>query len=188
MGYPLQYSWVFLVAQMVKNLPAMRETWVQSMGWEDALREGIATYSSILAWRIPWTEESGGQQSMELQRVGHDWATKPTCTSAAGSPCSCSNALVFTVSHSSTSPHSLPRDFHFSFFSSTPLFQLLPKEHHSSLTSQSLIIILHYASPKHPMILVKFWKSTAVSRSGSLSVMSNSLPTHGLQPARLFYP
>ena len=59
------------MAQMVKNLPAMRETWVLSQGWEDPLEEGMATYSSILAWRIPWTEEPGRLQSMELQRVGH---------------------------------------------------------------------------------------------------------------------
>ena len=54
-GYPLQYSWTSLVAQMVKNLPAMQETWVQSPGWEDLLEKGKATHSSILAWRIPWT-------------------------------------------------------------------------------------------------------------------------------------
>ena len=54
-GYPLQYSWASLVAQLVKNPPAMRETWVQSLGWEDPLEKGMATYSSILAWRIPWT-------------------------------------------------------------------------------------------------------------------------------------
>ena len=52
-GYPLQYSWAFLVAWMVKNPPAMWETWVQSLGWEDPLKEGMATHSSILAWRIP---------------------------------------------------------------------------------------------------------------------------------------
>ena len=52
-GYPFQYSWAFLVAQMVKNLPAMQETWVRSLGWEDPLAEDMATYSSILAWRIP---------------------------------------------------------------------------------------------------------------------------------------
>ena len=75
-GYPLQYSWASLVAQTVKNPPAMRETWVQSLSWEDALEEGMATYCSILAWRIPWTEEPGGLQSMGLQRVGHDWVTK----------------------------------------------------------------------------------------------------------------
>ena len=58
-GYPLQYSWLFLVTQTVKNLPAMQETWVQSLGWEDPLEKGMATHSSILAWRIPWTEEPG---------------------------------------------------------------------------------------------------------------------------------
>ena len=52
-GYPLQYSWASLVAQMVKNLPAMQETWVQSLGWEDPLEEGMATHSSVLAWRTP---------------------------------------------------------------------------------------------------------------------------------------
>ena len=72
-GYPLQYSWASLVAQMVKNLPAVWETWVQSLSWEDPLQEGMTTHSSILAWRIlPWTEEPGGLQSMGLQRVRHD--------------------------------------------------------------------------------------------------------------------
>ena len=52
-GYSLQYSWISLVAQIVKNLPAMQETWVQSLGWEDHLEEGMTTHSSILAWRIP---------------------------------------------------------------------------------------------------------------------------------------
>ena len=56
----------------VKKLPAMWETWVQSLGWEDPLEMVTATHSSILAWRIPWTEVSGGLQSMGLQRVGHD--------------------------------------------------------------------------------------------------------------------
>jgi len=54
-GYPLQYSWVSLVAQLVMNLPAMWETWVRSQGWEDPLEKGKATHSSTLAWRIPWT-------------------------------------------------------------------------------------------------------------------------------------
>ena len=60
------------MAQRVKNLPAMWETWVQSLGWEDPLEEGVATHSSILAWRIPWTEEPGGLQSMGSHRVGRD--------------------------------------------------------------------------------------------------------------------
>ena len=54
-GYPLQYSWASLVAQLVKNPPAMQETWVQFLGWEDPLEKGPATHSSILAWRISWT-------------------------------------------------------------------------------------------------------------------------------------
>ena len=57
---------------MVKNLPTMRETRVRSLGWEDPLEEGMAMHSSILAWRILWTEEAGGLQSMRSQRVGHD--------------------------------------------------------------------------------------------------------------------
>ena len=60
--------WTSLVAQMVKNLPAMQETWVQSLDWDDPLQNGMATYCSILAWRIPWTEEPGGLQSMGYQR------------------------------------------------------------------------------------------------------------------------
>ena len=57
---------------MVKNLPATRETQVRSLGWEDALEKGLGTLSSILTWKIPWTEELGGLQSTGLQRVGHD--------------------------------------------------------------------------------------------------------------------
>ena len=60
------------MAQMVKNLPAMQETQVRTLGWEDPLKKGIATHSSILAWRISQTEEPGGLQSMGLQRVRHD--------------------------------------------------------------------------------------------------------------------
>ena len=55
-----------------KNLPAMQETWVQLLGWEDPLEKGTATHSSILAWRVPWTEEPGGLESMGSQRVGHN--------------------------------------------------------------------------------------------------------------------
>ena len=57
---------------MVKNLPAMQETWIQSIGQEDTLEKGMATHSSILAWEIPWTEEPGRLQSMQVTRVGHD--------------------------------------------------------------------------------------------------------------------
>ena len=60
------------MAQRLKHLPAMQETLVQSLGQEDPLEKGMATHSSILAWRIPWTEVPGGLQSMGFQRVGHD--------------------------------------------------------------------------------------------------------------------
>ena len=59
-GCPLQYSWAFLMAQLVNNPPAMWETWIRSLGWEDPLEKGMATHSSVLAWRIPRTEEPGG--------------------------------------------------------------------------------------------------------------------------------
>ena len=64
--------WVSLVTQTVKNLPTMRETWVESLGREDPLEKRMATHSSILAWRIPWTEEPGGHHSIGFQRVGHN--------------------------------------------------------------------------------------------------------------------
>ena len=60
MGYPFQYSWASVVAQMVKNLPTVKETWLQSLGWEDPLEKRTATHSSILAWRISWTVSSMG--------------------------------------------------------------------------------------------------------------------------------
>ena len=77
----LPYGWCHphvissLVAQMVKRLPTMRETWVWSLGWEDPLGKEIATHSSTLAWKIHWMEERGRPQSMGSQRVRHDWAT-----------------------------------------------------------------------------------------------------------------
>ena len=67
-----EVGWASLVAQIVKNLPPKQETPVQSLGQEDPLEKGVANHSSILAWRIPWTEEPGRLQSMGLQRVGHD--------------------------------------------------------------------------------------------------------------------
>ena len=66
-GYPLQYSWASLVAQLVKNPPTVWATWVQTLGWEDLLEKGTATHSIIQAWRIPWIVSSMGSQ-----RVGHD--------------------------------------------------------------------------------------------------------------------
>ena len=73
-GKPKNKHGSYLVAQIVKSLPAMQETWVRSLGREGYLEKEMATHSSILAWRIPWTEEPGGLQSMGSQRAGHDWA------------------------------------------------------------------------------------------------------------------
>ena len=89
-GYPLQYYWSSLAAQMVKNLYAMWENWVQSLDWEDPLEEGMETHFSILAWRIPMTEEPGGLQTMGSQRLRHNWATKhSTAQSDCSSECAC---------------------------------------------------------------------------------------------------
>ena len=71
-GYLLQYSWAYLVAQMIKNPPAIQGAWVKSLGWEDPLEKGMTTHSSILAGESPWTEEPGGLHSMGWQRVRHD--------------------------------------------------------------------------------------------------------------------
>ena len=75
------YLLISLVAQTVKHLLTMWETWVPSLGWEDHLEKEIATHSSTLAWKIPWMEESDRLQSMEFQRVGHDWASSLSYTS-----------------------------------------------------------------------------------------------------------
>ena len=72
--------WASLVAQRVKRLPAMWETWVQSLGGEDPLEKEMANHSSILAWKIPWTEKPGRLQTMGSQRVRHDWVTSLSFT------------------------------------------------------------------------------------------------------------
>ena len=72
-------SWASLMAQWVRNPPGMQETQVKSLGWEDPLKEGMATHSSILAWRIPLTEEPGGLWSKGLQRIRHYWACMCAC-------------------------------------------------------------------------------------------------------------
>ena len=86
------------VAQMVKNLPAMQETRIQSLGREDPLEKGMATHSSIPAWRIPRTEEPGGLQSVGWQRVGHDWATNTTRVHDMLLPC-CVFILIINHHH-----------------------------------------------------------------------------------------
>ena len=98
-------DWVTaLVAPLLKNLPAMQETRVQSLGQEDPLEEKVATHSNILAWRIPWTERSNGLQSMGSQWVGHNLATKPLPPHSSNHhawhiACSCwMFALIFLMS------------------------------------------------------------------------------------------
>ena len=81
----LTQLWASLVAQAVKNLPAIQETWIQSLSWEDPLEKGMASHSSILAWKIPLTVEPGGLQSMGSQRIGHDRVTN-TLTSSDFNP------------------------------------------------------------------------------------------------------
>ena len=91
-GYPLQYSWASLVAEMVKNLPPMQETWVRSLGWEDPLEEGMATHSSILAWRIPmdrgtwWAPVHGVAESDTTERRSLHFASLQWYSSASHLP------------------------------------------------------------------------------------------------------
>ena len=84
-GYPLQHSWASLVAQTVKNSPAMQETWVWYLDWEDLLEEGMTTHSRILAWRILMDREAWRPTSMGSQRVVHDWVTKNSTDLTLGS-------------------------------------------------------------------------------------------------------
>ena len=77
-GYPLQYAWASLVVQVVKNLPAMQETWLRSLGWEDPLKKGKATHSSILAWRIPWGRKESDMTERLSLSVLHT-AIKGSC-------------------------------------------------------------------------------------------------------------
>ena len=83
-GYPLQYSWASLVARLVKNLPAMWGTWVRSLGWEDQQEKGKAIYSSILAWRIPWTVQSIGSQRIRARLSNFHFHTYSVRTGHTG--------------------------------------------------------------------------------------------------------
>ena len=86
-----------LVAQMVKNLPAMQESWVQCLGPKDPLEKEMTTHFSILAWRIPWTEEPWGLQSTGLQRVGHDWVINIHCIKRWRNELIWNKKLVFCI-------------------------------------------------------------------------------------------
>ena len=119
------FQWVgfsHLMAQLIKNLPAMWETWVWSLGWEDPLEKRKATHSSILAWRISWTV-----QSMGLQRAGHDWATSTfafsdisTCSSLCNHHHhTCPECFSFSETQTlyplNTNAHESPSNHHFTF-------------------------------------------------------------------------
>ena len=93
----LEVNWTSLVAQMIKNLPAMQDTWVWSLSREDPLEQDMATHSSILTWRIPWTEEPGRLLSMGAQRIGDDWMTNTISLSLQKQTISNSNLLTCTV-------------------------------------------------------------------------------------------
>ena len=116
------HLWASLVVQSVKNLPVMWETWVLSFGWKDPLEEGMATHSSIHAWRIPWTEELGGLQSRWSQRVGHDWAAKNSTEQHSKNiyPYYFTTSLFYNVFPSSALSFWLINDSRSSAFSCSP--------------------------------------------------------------------
>ena len=96
--WALFWAWAPLVAQSVKNLPAVLETQVQSLGWEDPLEKGMATHSSILTWRSPWTEEPGGLQSKGLQsQTRLKWLSKHTCMRTLVYPNTTTNIINFLI-------------------------------------------------------------------------------------------
>ena len=93
-GYPLQYSWTSLLAQLVKNLPAMQETWVRSLGWEDPLEKGTAAHSSVLAWRIPWTVWDCKEFLLRSLSLACRWPSSPCVRTWPGLyVCFCPNLL-----------------------------------------------------------------------------------------------
>ena len=97
MWYGIWEARASLVAQMVKNLPAIQDTQVWSLSWEDPLEKEMATHSSILSWRIPWTEEPGGLQSWGLQRGGHNCMTNTWELRGGNSPPSCSQQINWKI-------------------------------------------------------------------------------------------
>ena len=137
-SYSLQHSWASLLAQLGKNPPAVRETWVLSLGWEDPLEKGKSTHSSILAWRIPWTAYSMGSQ-----RLRHDWATftaspisfsllLPHCLTSCSSLlssqfflCSClTHSLLLCLQELHTAP-TLSFELLFPYYSSSPHLKVI---------------------------------------------------------------
>ena len=102
----LYLLWASLVAQMVKNLPVIQETGIRSLGWEYPLEKGMATDSSILAWEIPWTQESGRLQSMGSQRVWHNWAINTLSSLMTKSSLETKVCLISFLTSNSSSPFS----------------------------------------------------------------------------------
>ena len=135
----LSFLWGPLVAQKLKRLPAMRETWVRSLGREDPLEKEMATYSSILAWRIPWTEEPGGLQSTGLPRVGHNWATSLTYSNLQ--PAHPNPPLLFYYFHSTDKSIILHNLLNSSFFCIAPSLSIW--ENVSSKGRGSVLAALH---------------------------------------------
>ena len=180
----------------------MPETWVWSLGWEDALEEGMATHTSILAWRIPWTEEPGGLQYVGSQTVGHDWETKHNavpkvsysilfqCLSLEETALLLAN---FFLKNSIYSSPPLPENLSFdppqptqavlvsvksSWVHNPPIFYYIPKVR----GRKELSPLLHHFSPSHFLLLISKWQiqaelreSTPWSFLGSfLSLVSNT--------------
>ena len=130
-------TWASLVAQMVKNLPVMQEIWVQSQGWEGPLEKGMATHSSILAWRIQWTEEPGGLQSMRLQRVGHNWVTFTFALYIYTYVCIRCEKLAHVIMEADKSP-----DLQLAGWSSRKATGVVPRQRPTGLTSKKVTVSL----------------------------------------------
>ena len=137
-----------LVAQRVKCLPAMQETWVRSLGQEDPLEKEMASHSSLLGWRIPWTEEPGGLQSMGSQRVRHDWATE----------------LNWTCHPYLESVDPTPRDEVTHFITKEGLDPL-------SIISSALLLIL--CSNRTAIILFSKWRMPGTRTSNNLPMLNS---------------
>ena len=141
-----------LVAQMVKNLPAMWETLVWALGQEDPLKEEMATHSSILAWRIPWTEEPGGLQSMGSQRVRQDWVT---------------NIFTFTLANQPTFPAFVSRSVQKKLICSENLLFVVGKNLYIKLGCSHFYILKVEWQWKNSCFLLLFKGSFAIKDKAS---------------------
>ena len=158
------FYWVFLVAQLVKNPPAVQETQAQSLHGEDPLEKEMATHSSILVWKIPWTEEPGRLQSMGSQRVGHDLATKPppwdssNLVSSLGSILNSSSLAISTISVATSStevlkPSKSSRRAGVNFFQTHVHVDILTASYESLMSFMAWWILSRRFSTEFAMIL-----------------------------------